>query len=101
MNFIKKSLKVFIGVVALIMFLVVAYMALNNSALENGSLKKWRAAALNQRVAAVKILTASDENTDLIVACVDKIAALPDSGTMAIRDAVSLCHSGVQLKQDS
>lgn len=30
----------------------------------------------------------------------DKIAALPDSGEMAVRDAASLCHTGIQLKEN-
>ena len=37
---------------------------------------------------------------NLLVACVDKMARLPDSSEMAIRDAVSLCHTGIQLKDN-
>lgn len=100
MNFVKKWLKVFIGIAALIMVIIVAFFAMRSNDLEGGTLKNWRAASVDRRAAAARILTASDDNTELIVACVDKIATLPDSGEMAVRDAVSLCHTGVQLKQN-
>ncbi len=100
MQFIKKYLKIFIGVAVLILAIVVFFFAQRSGDIEGGTLKNWRSASLERRNAAVKILTATEENCELIVACVDKMATLPDSGEMAVRDAVSLCHTGIQLKQN-
>ncbi len=100
MNFIKKYFKIFIGAAVLLLVLVVFFFAQQSNDLETGTLKDWRAAAMDRRVAAAQILTGADENIDLLVACVDKMAQLPDSGEMAVRDATSLCHTGIQLKEN-
>lgn len=100
MNFVKKYFKIFIGAAVLILALVVFFFAQRSGTLETGVLKDWRAATLDRRVAAAQILTGADRNIDLLVACVDKMATLPESGEMAIRDAMSLCHTGVKLKEN-
>lgn len=101
MKFLKKYLKFFIGVAVLILAVLVFFLAQRSGDLENANLKKWRNADLDRRMAAVQILSASDEYTDLLVQCVDKIAELPDSGEMAVKDAVSLCYTGVLLKENN
>lgn len=100
MNFVKKYFKMFIGVGVLILAIVVFFFAQRSGTLETGALKDWRAASIERRVAAGQILTGMDKDVDLLVACVDKMARLPDSSEMAIRDAVSLCHTGIQLKDN-
>ena len=100
MNFIKKYFKIFIGVGVLILVLVVFFFAQRSGTLESGTLKDWRAASMARRVSAAQILTGADKDINLLVACVDKMATLPDSGEMAIRDAASLCHTGIQLKEN-
>lgn len=99
MSFIKKYLKILIGVAALILVFFVFIMSQRTENLETAALKKWPAASQERRMAAVKILTGTDQNTELIVKCIDKIAQLPDSGEMAVRDAASLCYTGAQLKE--
>lgn len=83
------------------MAVVVFLLLMQTSDLENGNLKKWRSADLDNRMAAAQILSASDENLELLVKCVDKIASLPESGEMAVRDAMSLCYTGMQLKANN
>jgi len=100
MSFVKKYLKILIGIAALILVFMIFVMTQRSENLETASLKKWPAASLERRMAAVKILTGTDQNAELIVQCVDKIAAMPESGEMAIRDAASLCYTGVQLKEN-
>lgn len=100
MNFIKKYLKLIIGIAVLIFVLVVFSFSQRGSDLEVGNMKNWIGASLERRAAAVKILTGSDENTDLLVQCVDKIAALPNAGEMEVRDAAALCYTGMQLKDN-
>ncbi len=100
MKNVKLILKLFIGVAALLLVMVVFSCTLRKGNLETDNLKAWRAASLDRRAAAVRMLTATDDDTELMVACVDKIATLPDSGEMAVRDAVSLCYTGAQIKQN-
>lgn len=100
MKFIKKYFKLFIGICVLVLVIVVFFFAMRSSDLESGNLKNWQSASMDRRMAAAKILTASEQHSELIVSCVDKIATLPDSGEMAVRDAVSLCYTGIQLKEN-
>ena len=97
----KKYLKFIIGIAVLLVVIVAFMLVMQTSDLENGDLKKWRAADLDARMAAAQILSASDENLELLVQCVDKMASLPDSGEMAVRDAMSLCYTGIQLKANN
>ena len=101
MKFVKKYLKIFIGVAVLILAIVVFFFAMRTSNLENASLRKWRAADLNRRMAAAQILSASNANLDLLVKCVDKIATLPESGDMMVRDAVTLCNMGIIMNENN
>lgn len=99
MKFFKTFLKILIGIAALVLVFMVFVMTQRTENLETATLKKWPAASLERRIAAAKILVGSDENAELIVQCIDKIAAMPDSGEMEIRDAASLCYTGIQLKE--
>lgn len=100
MKFVKKYFKLFIGICVLIMVVLVFFFAKRGESLEIGTLKDWRSASIDRRVASVQILTASEENNDILVACIDKISSLPDSGEMAVRDAISLCQTGLKLQQN-
>ncbi len=100
MNFVKKYFKILIGIAALILVFVLFVMSQRTGNLENGTLKNWIAAPLERRIAAAQILVGSDANAELITQCVDKIATLPESGEMAIKDAASLCYTGIQLKEN-
>ncbi|MBO7509503.1 MAG: hypothetical protein J6T57_04485 [Alphaproteobacteria bacterium] len=100
-RFLKKYFIFIIGVLVLLS-VVFAFFTVprGENSLETGVLKHWRAASTERRVAAVRVLAASDDNLDKIVACVDKMAELPDSGDMAVRDAVELCFIGYQLREN-
>jgi hypothetical protein len=98
MNFTKKYLKIFIGVAVLIMFIIVFFFAQRSDTLETGTLKNWRAATTERRISAAQIMTGASEDIETLVACIDKMATLPDSGEMAVRDAASLCYTGIKLK---
>ncbi len=100
MNFIKKYFKLFIGVGVLVLVLVVFFFAQRSSVLETGTLKDWRAATMERRIAAAQIMTGENKSIELLVACIDKMATLPESADMAVRDAASLCHTGIKLKEN-
>jgi hypothetical protein len=100
MKFVKKYFKLFIGICVLILAIVVFFFAKNSTALETGLLNDWRAASMDRRVAAAKILTGNEEEVEWMVACIDKITTLPKAGEMAVRDAASLCYTGRELQQN-
>ncbi len=98
-EFFKKYFKIIIGGAVLVLCLFLFLRANSSSAIEGGNLRDWRGATVERRTSAVRVIVASDDaNTEIIVACVDKMATLPDSDEMAVRDAVSLCHTGLLLK---
>jgi hypothetical protein len=100
-KFLKKYLKFIVGIFALLIVVFVFVIVPRKSAsLETSTLKDWQSASLERRMAAAKILTATDTNLDLLVACVDKMATLPDSADMPVRDATELCFVGIKLKEN-
>lgn len=101
MNFIKKYFKLIIGIAVLILALVVFACTMKTTDnLEIGTLKDWQRAPLERRMAAARIISASDNNLELLVGCVDKMATLPDAYERAVRDAIALCYTGIQLKEN-
>lgn len=100
MDIIKKHLKLYIGIAVLILVAVVFFFLTKSADLENGNMKHWSAASNERRVSAVRILTGSEENTELMVQCLNKVAKLPDATDMPIKDAASLCYTGIQLKEN-
>lgn len=101
MKFIKKYLKFIIGIAVLLFVVIVFFFTMQTGDLENSNLRKWRAADLSRRMAAAQILSASDENLELLVQCVDKIATLPQSGDMMVRDALTLCNMGIVMNENN
>ena len=98
MNFIKAHVKLTVGILALLLVAVIFAFGMKSANLENGELKDWASSSNDRRVAAVKILTGSDENSEIMVACLNRMAALPDASKMKVKDAASLCAVGVALK---
>ena len=96
---LKKYLKFILGVAVLLVAVLVFVQTRHSTNLENGQLKNWPGATEHRKLAAVRILTASDANLELLVKCVDKMAGLPESGDMYIRDATELCFMGIKLQE--
>lgn len=100
MDAFKKHLKLTIGIAVLLFVAIVFFFYHKASNLENDTMRHWTNASIERRSAAVKILTGTDDNTELMVQCLDKISTLPNSSDMTVRDATSLCFMGVQLKDN-
>ena len=101
MNFIKSHIKLIIGILALGLAVFVFFMAMKSqNNLEESDLRAWLSASDTRRAAAVEILTGSSENSDLMVACISKMASLPDALKVKIRDAASLCAVGIALREN-
>ena len=85
----------------LLLVTFIFFMTMRPVALEdNGDLRSWVAQTDARRMAAVEILTGTTDNLELMVACIDTIAALPDSGAMKVRDAAALCAAGIALNEN-
>jgi len=100
MNFIKVHLKLIIGVLALALVASMFFISMGSNNLEEGELRNWVASTVARRQTAVEILTGTTDNMELMVACVDRMATLPDSGRVKVRDAASLCAAGVALREN-
>jgi hypothetical protein len=96
----KAYIKFIIGIAVLIMVALSFFMAMKSGDLENGTLRNWLSASEVRRAAAVEILTGGRENAELVAACLNKMATLPDSGRMKIKDAASLCLTGITIKEN-
>ena len=96
----KRTLKFILGIAVLLAVFCVFLFAQRSGNLTNDSLKHWLSASHDQRVATVKIAVAGDGDIDLVVACVDKMASLPDSGEMDITTAITLCYTASIVKEN-
>ncbi|MCL2339271.1 MAG: hypothetical protein FWC51_04970 [Proteobacteria bacterium] len=100
MNFIKTHFKLLIGIAALGLVAVVFFVSMKPQDLETGDLHAWLSASESRRAAAVEILTGSTNNVDLTVACINKMASLPDAGKVKVKDAAALCAVGIALQDN-
>jgi len=97
----KFVLKFLLGIGVLLVAFFVFFHTQRSNDLSVGNLKNWAAASADQRIATARVVVASDDaNIDLIVACVTKMSTLPDSHEMIVRDAISLCNTGIILKEN-
>lgn len=102
MKFVKSNLKLVVGILALALAVSVFFIAMKaQSNLEEGNLRAWLSASDTRRAAAVEILSGTSDNSDLMIGCVSKMASMPDSGQVKVRDAVSLCSIGIALRDDN
>ena len=91
--FIKAS--IIIGV--LFVFVVLGIFVRPVHTFENANMKKWDSLSEEQRVYTIERVVKNISDKDLLMKCVDKIASLPNSNEMLIRDAVVICYNGIQI----
>ena len=97
----KSVLKFVLGICVLLTVFFVFFHTQQSNDLAAGNLKNWASASADQRTTTARVVVASDDaDIDLIVACVNKMSTLPDSHEMIVRDAISLCHTGIILKEN-
>lgn len=94
---IKLFIKTSIIVAVLTVFVVLGLFVRPVSTFENSRMKKWLVLDEHQRVSTLNRVLKDVNDKDLLFKCVDKIAQLPDSNEMLIRDAMALCYSGIQM----
>ena len=93
---IKRCAKITIaiGVLAILVFL--GFFVKYNYTFENADMTKWLKMSESQRISTLNRVVPNYENQELLIQCVTKIAQLPDSDKMDIRDAIALCYNGIK-----
>lgn len=98
---IKRFIKISVASGILILAIVLGFFVENSQTFEKSNMNKWSKISETQRISTVNRVVKKPENQDLLLACVDKIAQLPDASEMMIRDAISLCYNGIKLNENT
>lgn len=93
---VKRALKITIALGVLTVLVFLGFFVKYNHTFENSNMTKWLDLSEKQRVATLQRVVPEYENQELLMQCVTKIAHLPDSDKMDIRDAISLCYNGIK-----
>ena len=104
MNFIKQNLKFIIGIGVLLLVVAVFSFTMKKAyskSLDSGNLKDWAKASEQQRMDAIKTITGSDANIEVLTACVSRMAVLPDAENTPVKDAAALCQLGLLLNENT
>ena len=100
---IKRLTKILVATGVFVLLVVLGFFVKHNYTFENSNMKKWLSLSESQQIQTLKrVITDVEnlENRDLLIQCITKIALLPDSETMDIRDAASLCYNGIKINSD-
>ncbi len=98
---IKRFIKISIIVFVLFTFIVLGFFVKPTHTFENASMKKWAKLTKKQQIETIEHVVKNIQNQDLLLDCVSKIASLPKSSEMQIRDATVLCYNGIKLNSES
>ncbi|MBR3510911.1 MAG: hypothetical protein IKN73_02515 [Alphaproteobacteria bacterium] len=98
---IRRFIKISVALVIVFLLIISAFFVQHSRTFENNSLSKWSQITDTQRISTLERIVKESENQDLIISCVTKIAQLPDSNEMIIRDAISLCYNGIKLNRNT
>ena len=98
---IKRFIKIIIAVAIILLAFISGIFVKYSHTFENNNMTKWLTITDSQRISTLERIVKEPENQDLIIACVNKIAELPDSNEMIIRDAISLCYNGIKLNRNT
>ena len=94
---IKTFIKIFVASGLVVSFIILTFFVKHTHTFENFNMKKWTTLTYSQRVSTVHRVISDFTPNDLFMACMDKIATLPESDNMLIQSAVSLCYNGIKL----
>ena len=98
---VKLFIKAVIVVGILAVFIVLGVFVRPATTFENAHMKKWLVLNGQQRIKTIERIVKYSDDQELLLKCVDKIANLPDSNEMLIRDAVAICYNGIKLNAQS
>ena len=98
---IKRIIKITVATVVLVALVFLGFFVKYNYTFENANMEKWLGLSESQRIATINRVIPNPDNRELLVQCVTKIAELPDSDKMDIRDAISICYNGIKANSES
>jgi len=98
---IKLFIKASIIVSVLAIFIVLGIFIRPVVSFENARMEKWLSLNETQRILTVQHIVKDFDGNEILIKCVDKIAQLPNSNEMLIRDAIVLCNGGIQMNLES
>ncbi len=98
---IKNFIKISVASGLVILFVFLLFFVKHKHSFENSNMGKWAILSETQRVETLQKIIPNIENQDLLLACMNKIATLPESSNMIIQSAASLCHNGIKLNSIS
>ncbi len=94
---IKLLIKASIIIGVLFVFIVLGLFVRPNRTFENVNMKKWLNLTSEQRALTIEHIIKDVQDKELLIKCLDKIAELPNSNEMLIKDATVICYSGIQM----
>ena len=98
---IKRFIKISVASGLLVLFVFLGFFVKHKHSFENSNMGKWVSLSDSQRIETLQKIIPNIENQDLLLACMNKIATLPESSNMIIQSAASLCHNGIKLSSAS
>ena len=98
---VKRMIKVAIAISVLVTLVFLGFFVKHNHTFEKSDATKWLELSEKQRVSTLKRIVSDSENQELLIKCVTKIAQLPDSDKMNIRDAVAICYNGIKINTEN
>lgn len=101
---LKRVVKISVATCVLILLIVLGFFVKYNYTFENSNMKKWLSLSESQQIQTVNRIIPEFKNLDvqeLLIQCITKIAMLPDSENMDIRDATSICYNGIKINSDT
>ena len=96
---IKLFIKIAIVVSILFIIILLAFLVNHNHTYEKSNMKKWAEITTTQKIDTLRQSITNIEISDLLIACMDKIAELPNSNEMMVQNAASLCYNGIKLNE--
>lgn len=96
---IKRIIKVCVAMLILVLLILLGFFVKHTHTFEGANMKKWLELSVSQQTQTVKRIIPQFDDDALLLQCITKIAELPDSEKMNIRDAAVLCYNGIKINE--
>ena len=96
---VKNFIKLLVASGLVVLFIVLGFFVKTTHTFENSNMNRWATLTDSQKTDTLHKVVPSIENEDLLMACMNKISTLNDSGNMIVQSAISLCHNGIKLNE--
>ena len=97
---IKRVIKVSLALGVVVVLIILGFFVKHHYTFENSNMSKWPELTLQQQTETLNRVVPAHEDSELLLQCVSKIAQIPDSEKMDIRDAIVICYNGIKINQD-